>query len=57
LTAFQELQFDDEAKAFDFALRHLDEFGDGLGSATGSENVINDDDILAGKNGVWCISS
>ncbi len=44
----QEIELDEKAQRFDFAADFLDEIGNAARGATGGEDVIHDDDALAG---------
>ena len=50
--AFQEVQLDGEAQAGDLAAELADELHGGLHGAAGGEQVVDDDDALAGLDGV-----
>src|SRR5215469_3461490 len=50
--AFEEVEFDGDGDAGDDAAEALDELNRGLHGATGGEEVVDDDDALAGKDGV-----
>src|SRR5579863_5649884 len=50
--AVEEVEFEDEAEAGDAAAEVLDQFGDGGGRASGGEDVVDDQDLLAGNDGV-----
>ncbi len=52
LAAVEEIEFNDEAEALHFAMGHFDELGDGVGGASGGKDIVNDDDVLAGEDGV-----
>ncbi len=51
--AVEEGEFDGEGEAFDFAAEFLDELGCGRGGAAGGEQVVADDDAVAGGDGVF----
>ena len=48
--AFEEVEFDGEADAGDFAAELADELDGGLHGAAGGEEVVDDDDALAGAS-------
>src|SRR6185437_5272504 len=50
--ALEEVEFDGEAQACDLAAELADQLDGGLHRAAGGEQVIDDDDALAGLNGV-----
>src|SRR5579875_1698773 len=50
--AAEEVEFDGDAEGDDFAAEALDELDGGLHGAAGGEQVVDDDDALAGTDGV-----
>lgn len=51
--AFQECEFDGEGSAFDPASEFFDQLGCGSGSSPGGEEIIANNDALAGLDGVF----
>jgi hypothetical protein len=52
VAAAEEVEFDGDAEGGDFAAQALDEFDGGLHGAASGEEVVDDDDALAGTDGV-----
>src|ERR1700722_18801002 len=52
LAAFEEVELDSEAEAGDLSAQLADELDGGLHGASGGEEVVDDDDALAGLDGV-----
>ena len=52
LAAFEEVEFDCEGEAGDFSAELLDELYGGFHGAAGSEEIVYEDDALAGLDGV-----